>query len=88
MDLSEISLLAAALLLLYIGLKKKYEDRLIQNDRDRLLKEQTETMEEITRLSNKVRDEITQKKGEYEEAKKKLVVLAVHDGDKPDGDSK
>lgn len=86
MELNDIFLLIGALGLLYIGISRKFKESAAQRERDEMFKRNTEKIQELTKLADDAKKKIEDAKVDYEKAKNKLVVLAVHDGDKPDGD--
>ena len=85
MELSEIFALLAAIGLVGLFLRSKQVNREARQARiDAMNAEANEIHRQAEELKN---GKLKKDKEEYENAKNKLVVLAVHDGDKPDGES-
>lgn len=79
MEISELFALLAGIGVIALYLKTKQNARDLREAR---VKEAIKEADEIHRAAQEIRDGLVKKKEEYEEAKRKLVVFAVHDGDK------
>jgi hypothetical protein len=87
MNISEIMIFIGAMIMVGLGLKMKAAQRAEIQANELKLKEQLKRFDDLEKVRLEQVEELLEKKEEYEEAKSKITVMRVYDGNDDGSDT-